>query len=436
MHLRTLAAAAEVKVNAPIRKVAAITTHIARILTATDRTGLDARLAEYFPPDAAFALAAAGDARLLALDADSPECAAGLAGALNRAGATARASGAFLAAVAQSAQVAAARAARPDLAAELDALAATLARVTEPRPLFRLRDRQLDLRDEARVMGILNVTPDSFYERVNGVHEAVAKARAMAADGAALVDIGGQSYAHWNPRIAAAEERDRVVPAVEAIVAAGVDIALSIDTFKSSVADAALAAGAHLINDCSGLSDPLLAQTVARHDAALVVMHLKGELNVRSAENYVYGDALKEIVEFLYERTERARAAGVAADAIAIDPGLEFGKEPATDLEILDRFGELTALGYPILFASSRKSFIGRIFDRPAKELLIPSLATAGLGIAAGARMLRVHDVAETVQLARMYAAVGPHRRRGIAFADRMPGTPAAASNSAPPRTV
>jgi dihydropteroate synthase len=322
------------------------------------------------------------------------------------------------------------------LAPELQALATTLGNAVHPRPSFRLRDRRLDLREEARVMGILNVTPDSFYERVDGVAQAVARAAAMAAEGAALVDIGGQSYAHWNPRVAAAEERARVVPVVAALAAAGTDIALSIDTFKAEVADAALAAGAHLINDCSGLSDPRLAETVARYDAALVVMHLKGELNVRSARTYVYGDALAEIVEFLYERTERARAAGVAAESIAIDPGLEFGKEPATDLEILDRFGELTALGYPILFASSRKSFIGRLFDRPAKELLIPSLATAGLGIAAGARLLRVHDVAQTVQLARMYAAVGPRRRQSLAFADRMPGTPAAAGNSPPPGAV
>jgi dihydropteroate synthase len=284
-------------------------------------------------------------------------------------------------------------------------------------------------------MGILNVTPDSFYDRVAGPAQAAARAAAMVAEGAALVDIGGQSYAHWNPRVAADEECRRVVPAVEAIVAAGIDAALSIDTFKAGVAEAALAAGAHLINDCSGLSDPQLAETVARYDAALVVMHLKGELNVRSAASYVYTDALAEIVEFLYERTEWARAAGVAADAIAIDPGLEFGKEPDTDLEILDRFGELQALGYPILFASSRKSFIGRLFDRPANELLIPSLATAGLGIAAGARMLRVHDVAPTVQLARMYAAVAPDRRRALTFAERMPGTPAT-GNSAQPSAV
>jgi dihydropteroate synthase len=381
-------------------------------------------------------LVAARDAQIVAAEVPGAGRASALAACLREVGATARASDEFVAVVAVPAQLAAARRLAPAFATELDALATVLANATAPGRVFRMRDRRLDLAEEACVMGILNVTPDSFYERVDGSAQALARARAMIADGAALIDIGGQSYAHWNPRVAAEEERARVVPAVNAIVTAGLDAALSIDTFKAEVAQAALAAGAHLINDCSGLSDPRLAATVASYDAALVVMHLRGELNVRTASGYVYTDALAEIVDFLYERTEQARSEGVAADSIAIDPGLEFGKEPATDLEILDRFGELRALGYPILFASSRKSFIGRIFNRPARELLVPSLATAGLGIAAGARLLRVHDVAETVQLARMYAAVGPRRRGALPVAEHMPGTPASVGNSASPGMV
>ncbi len=392
---------------------------------------------ERFSGLAADQLLAAWDAQITAIDLPDAERAAVLVATLRASGAVAHAVDGFVATVVTADQLAVAAQHDPTLAPEIAAIADLLRRVAEPRPWFQMRERGIDLRAEARVMGILNVTPDSFYERVgDDAAQAAIRARAMATEGAALVDIGGQSYAHWNPRVAAEEERARVVPAVRAIVEAGVDIALSIDTFKASVADAALAAGAHLINDCSGLSDPRLAETVARYDAALVVMHLKGELNVRSTGAYTYGDALAEIVDFLYERTERARAAGVRAESIAIDPGLEFGKEPQTDLEILDRFGELRALGYPILFASSRKSFIGRIFNRPAKELLVPSLATAGLGISAGARLLRVHDVAETVQLARMYAAVGPHQRRALAFAERMPGTPASVGNSPTPGTV
>ncbi len=272
--------------------------------------------------------------------------------------------------------------------------------------LLRLRDRVLDLRDAARVMGIVNVSRDSFYEHVDSVDAAVAAARAMAADGAALVDLGGQSYAAGNGSVGPHEELRRIVPAVRALADARLDVVVSIDTYRAGVAEAALAAGAHLINDCSGLSDPALPATVAKYDAGLVVMHLKGRLKVREPEAYVYGDVMAEIVEFLYERTERAVAAGVRRDAIVVDPGLEFGKEPATDLEILRRFGELGSLGFPVLLAASRKSFLGRVVDRPAAELLPASLAAAAIGIAAGARLVRAHDVAETAQLARMMAAV------------------------------
>jgi dihydropteroate synthase len=288
-----------------------------------------------------------------------------------------------------------------------------------------LRSYTLDL-TEARVMGILNVTPDSFYDqgRYSGLDRARARAAEIVDAGASLIDIGGQSYAHWNPRIALDEELKRVIPVVEALVADGVPIPLSIDTFKSRVADAALAAGASLINDCSGISDAELPRVVAKYDAGLVVMHLRGELNVRNVEAYVYEDVMAEILEFLGERLGRARGAGVAHGALVADPGLEFGKEPETDLEILQRFSELRALGVPLLLASSRKSFLGRIFNRPAKELLVPSLATAAVGIAAGARILRVHDVAETVELARTFAALDPDYRRSLAPAQAMPGTP------------
>jgi dihydropteroate synthase len=407
---------------------------IVRRLTATDAAARAQRIASVLPPATAAAVAAAAGVEVLIDDAPGSSVDAVIA-VLTDAGATAVRGddGRLVAAVTRPQLLAAQRAAEDEEGAGVRRLLEAYERCTAPDGAFRLRERTLDLRDEAQVMGIVNVTPDSFYDRAAGLDDVLARTRAIAAAGGALVDIGGQSYAHWNPRIAADEERERVVPAVAAIRAAGIDIAISIDTFKASVADAALAAGAHLINDCSGLSDPALAGVVARYDAALVVMHLKGELNVRDPGGYSYVDAMAEIVEFLYEKTEAALAAGVKREAIAIDPGLEFGKEPETDLEILDRFGELRALGYPILFASSRKSFIGRIFDRPAKELLIPSLATAGLGIAAGARMLRVHDVVETVQLARMYAAVLPGERARLPVAAAMPGTP---GNSAAPTAV
>ena len=404
---------------------------IPRRLTATTAAARAGRIASLLPAAEAASVAAAAGVEVLVVD--GPDAGAdAIVAALRTNGATAfrRADGALVVAASRPQLEGAVHSTVDEEAAGVRELLEAYDRCTAAPDSFRLRERTLDLRDEARVLGIVNVTPDSFYDRASGTEDAVVRALAIADAGGALVDIGGASYAHWNAPVGADEECARVVPAVEAIRAANIDVALSIDTFKASVADAALAAGAHLINDCSGLSDPNLAAVVARHDAALVVMHIKGELNVRDPAGYTYVDALAEIVAFLYERTEAALAAGVKRESIAIDPGLEFGKEPRTDLEVLDRFGELRALGYPILLASSRKSFIGRIFDRPAKELLVPSLATAALGIAAGARMLRVHDVRETVQLARMFAAVLPERRTRLTPAAAMPGTPGNSSAS------
>jgi len=299
-------------------------------------------------------------------------------------------------------------------------------RLAESRPsLLHLRGRRLDLDDEAAVMGIINVTPDSFYDRVASIDGAVRKAEAMVSDGAKLIDVGGQSYAHWNAPVTAEKEKARVVSVVAAIAEAGVDAVISVDTFRASVATAVLDAGAHVINDCSGMSEPAVAEVVAAHGAGLVIMHIKGRLNERDPNAYRYNDVMAEIIEFLYQRTQRALALGVAHDAIVVDPGLEFGKEPASDLEILERFGELRALGYPILLAASRKSFMGRIFGRAAADLLVPSLGAAALGILAGARLLRVHDVPETVQLARMLALTTPRLRRSLRIPDQMPGTPA-----------
>jgi dihydropteroate synthase len=379
------------------------------------------------PPGTASAVRDAAGVPVLVLDAP-PAAAAELVAALTGAGGFALLDERRLIVVASRGVLASTmERAGPDareVAAEL--LRAFDADRTRP-PGLRLRGYRLDLAQRARVMAILNVTPDSFYDlgRYRGVDRARRRAHELVTLGADLIDIGGQSYAHWNPRVAEEEERARVVPVVEALVRDGIGVPLSIDTFKSAVAEAALAAGADLINDCSGLADERLAAVVARYDAALVVMHLKGELNVR-APDYPYEDALAEILGFLRERCERALAAGVARDSLAVDPGLEFGKEPRTDLEILERFGDLRSLGYPILFAASRKSFIGRVFNRPAKELLVPSLATAALGIIAGAGLVRVHDVAESVELATMLAAVTKANRERISVAPAMPSTPAA----------
>jgi dihydropteroate synthase len=390
----------------------------ARVLSAEGGISASDRLSAYLDDRATRVAAAVAESAAIVVD-EPGSAAEAVASALRDCGAYASVEGSRLVVAGT----------RPALAAAADRLrgdgrplADELLRAFDAdrqRPVrVRLRDRTLDLSERARVMGILNVTPDSFFDggRYGGVDRARARAAEMVALGAEIIDIGGQSYSSRNPRIAAEEECERVVPVVEALVRDGLDAALSIDTFKSEVARAALEAGAHLINDCSGLSDAALAPVVASFDAGLVVMHLKGELNVRAAE-YRYEDALGEIVGTLRTLTERALEAGVARDSMFVDPGLEFGKEPGTDLEILERFGDLRSLGYPILFAASRKSFIGRIFNRPARDLLVPSLATAALGIAAGARVVRVHDVAETSALARMLGVVQRDNRLRQTFA-------------------
>ncbi len=273
---------------------------------------------------------------------------------------------------------------------------------------LRARERVLDLDGPALVMGILNVTPDSFFDggRYAGVDVARARAAEMVALGATIVDIGGRSYSRKNPPVDPSEEIARVVPVVEALVRDRLPAVLSIDTTRPAVADAALHAGAHLINDCSGLADPALADVVARYDAGLVVMHIKGTLNVR-ATSYDYDDALSEIVEFLRAKTALARSAGVGEECIVVDPGLEFGKEAHTDLELLSRFRAFGELGYPVLLAASRKTFLGEVVGRTsASDLLAASLAVAAVGIGAGARIVRAHDVAETLDLARVLAAI------------------------------
>jgi len=288
---------------------------------------------------------------------------------------------------------------------------------------FRARSYEFEVADRALVMGILNVTPDSFYDRGKfaALDAACARARELAAQGAHILDVGGRSYASFNPIVGAEEEVRRVLPVVEALVAEGIAVPLSIDTPNASVAEAVLAAGASLINDCSGMADPRMAQVVAHHGGALVVMHLRGALNVRTPEAYVYDDPIAEIRTYLEERANAAVAAGVDPCSIVVDPGLEFGKEPRTDLEILDRLGELSALPYTLLLAASRKSFMGRIFNRPARDLLPASLAAAAIGIAAGARIVRAHDVAETLMLADMMAATRPAVRDHVLLAAEMP---------------
>jgi len=266
------------------------------------------------------------------------------------------------------------------------------------------------------VMGVLNVTPDSFSgdgllaagAGIDGdapvgpgdpVEAAIVAGRRMVDDGADMLDIGGESTRPGHAPVAAAEERRRVVPVIAALRAALPDTPLSIDTTKPAVAEAALAAGADLVNDVWGVADDdALARLAADHGVPLVVMHNRAEAR--------YTTFLPELIADLQRAIERALRLGVRWSDLIVDPGFGFGKTPEHNLQLLRELGALRMLGRPILLGTSRKSTLGRVLDLPADQRLEATLATTALGIATGADLVRVHDVRANVRAARMSDAV------------------------------
>jgi dihydropteroate synthase len=252
------------------------------------------------------------------------------------------------------------------------------------------------------VMGILNVTPDSFSgDGVLDVSTAVGQAIRMEEDGADLIDVGGESTRPetWDgPGLDSAEELQRVLPVVERVTAA-VGIPVSIDTYKSTVAERAVAAGASLVNDVWGLMrDPRMAGIVARTGVPVVLMH--------NRPGGGYRELIAEIAAGLRQSVAAARAAGIADDRIILDPGIGFGKNREENLEIIRRLPELGTLGFPLLIGASRKSFIGKTLDLPVHDRLEGTAAAVALGIAGGADIIRVHDVKAMVRVARMADAI------------------------------
>jgi len=252
------------------------------------------------------------------------------------------------------------------------------------------------------VMGIVNVTPDSFSgDGVTDLNAAVEQAIQMERDGADLIDVGAESTRPetWSgPGLSAAEELARVLPVIE-LVAASVSVPISIDTYKASVADRALAAGATIVNDVWGLKrDPEMAAVVARAGVPVVAMHNK--------PGGGYRDLIGEIADSLLESVTLARVNGVADERVIIDPGIGFGKTREENLEIVRRLPELRTLGYPLLIGPSRKSFIGKTLDLPPNERLEGTAAAVALSIAGGADIVRVHDVKAMVRVARMADAI------------------------------
>jgi dihydropteroate synthase len=254
------------------------------------------------------------------------------------------------------------------------------------------------------VMGILNVTPDSFSGDgliLGGdpVTAAVEQARRMVDEGADILDLGGESTRPGHAPVDAAEEIGRVIPVLAAVRGALPDIPLSIDTTKAVVAEAALAAGAHLLNDVWGVGpDPAMVELAASAGVPVLVMHNRGEPR--------YDDVVREVADDLRAALARAERAGVAPDALIVDPGIGFGKTADHNVTMLRHLEVLTSLGRPILLGTSRKSTIGRILDLPAEERLEGTLATTALGIAKGVDIVRVHDVRANVRAARVADAI------------------------------
>ncbi|HLU53183.1 MAG TPA: dihydropteroate synthase [Acidimicrobiia bacterium] len=275
--------------------------------------------------------------------------------------------------------------------------------MTEP-PAWKLRSRSLTL-DRPLLMGVVNVTPDSFSDGGLFVdtQRAIAHARSLIADGADIIDVGGESTRPGADPVDAATEIRRVLPVVEALAGEAV---VSIDTAKAGVAQAAVEAGAEIINDVAAGSDPGMLDVMAETGAGVVLMHMKGTPRTMQ-DDPRYDDVVGEVRDFLLRRAGDAQARGVDRRSIVIDPGIGFGKTAEHNLELLRRLSDLVATGFPVLVGTSRKAFLGRItgIDDPRRRD-VATAATTSLAVASGAAVVRVHDVEVSRQAAQVAWAV------------------------------
>ncbi len=274
------------------------------------------------------------------------------------------------------------------------------------RPLLTAGGK-LSLGGRPWLMGIVNATPDSFSDAgENRTLEArLELAGRLQADGADVIDIGGESGVTNRPAVSAQKEIERVVPLISRVVDE-LGAVVSVDTYKPAVARAAVAAGAAIINDVSGLRDPELAEVCAETGAALVLMHTRAAPKEKLFDPSLDGRVTDDVEAFLAERIEVALERGMAFEQLLLDPGPDFGKTPAQTVEVLHDLERLHAFGRPLLLAVSRKDFVGALTGRAPRERLAGTLAAVGWGIDAGAHMLRVHDVAATADYLAVHAAL------------------------------
>jgi dihydropteroate synthase len=285
---------------------------------------------------------------------------------------------------------------------------------------LKLRSRTLFLGERTLVMGVLNVTPDSFSDGGKYDQPGIAIEHALALElaGADLLDIGGESTRPGSDAPSASQELDRILPVLEGL-RGRLKIPISVDTRRSAVAQLAVQAGAELINDVSGLkNDARIAEIAAKYDVPLILMHMRGEPGTMQRGPFAR-DVVKDVMQGLRESAAKARKAGVAKSQIILDPGIGFGKSHSQNYELLQKLSQLAALGYPLLVGSSRKGFLGATLARDGKpagpeERIWGTAATVTASILGGAHIVRVHDVAEMVQVARVADCVAypPQRVR------------------------
>jgi len=294
-----------------------------------------------------------------------------------------------------------------DMPALGEEIASLLETTDAPAPRsLRARSHVIGLGERVRIMGILNVTPDSFSDGGQYLRPTAALERglAMIEEGADIIDVGGQSSRPGSSPVSEEEELKRVVPVVARIHEEW-EGPISIDTYRARVAEEAISAGAAIVNDITAFrADPEIAGVVARFGAACVLMHMQGTPETMQ-DSPSYDDLMGEIAAFLADAVARANRAGIGEDQIAVDPGIGFGKTTEHNLAILHRLPELRVLGKPLLVGPSRKSFIGNVLDLPIDERLEGTLAASAYAVAQGARILRVHDVRPTIRAARLVEA-------------------------------
>jgi len=280
--------------------------------------------------------------------------------------------------------------------------------------IWRCRDLTFQTAERVLVMGILNVTPDSFSDggRYLEPQAAIARGVELLDEGADMLDLGAESTRPGSVPVPADEQWRRLEPVLRGLRAARPEATLSLDTRVAEVAERGLALGAKVVNDVSALGDPAMAAVVARAGAGLVLMHMRGTPE-NMQQDTSYGDVAAEVASHLQSRAAAARAEGVAEECLAFDPGIGFGKSAAGSLELLARLPELRALGRPVLVGASRKSFLARLTgdEGPPSERVPASLAAAAIAVYEGAAILRVHDVAATVRVAKLALAARRARR-------------------------